>query len=289
MADAQHPQGEEVRLQGEADALRRRAEELLDGIAGGDSLPEDAATVLHELRVHQIELEMQNEELRATQHTLQVQHEKYYDLFDSAPVGYLTVNSKGMVTEANLTAVHLLGVERQLLVGQPFSAFVETADRDEHYLRVRAMEKTSEPQSFDLQLCRASHRPDCAPERFWAHLEARPRHDDDGEGLYRLAFTDITERKQTEAALAARLNITEYALDHSLDEIIQKALDEIEAATGSSVGFFHFVDEDQKSLLLQTWSTNTLATQCTAEGKSSHYAVDEAGVWADCLREGRPI
>ena len=58
MADAQQPQDNEARLQGEADALRRRAEELLDGIADGDSLPEDTAAVLHELRVHQIELEM---------------------------------------------------------------------------------------------------------------------------------------------------------------------------------------------------------------------------------------
>jgi PAS domain S-box-containing protein len=81
----------------------------------------------------------------------------------------------------------------------------------------------------------------------------------------------------------------EYAATHSLDELLQKALDEIEAVTNSSIGFFHFVHADQKTLTLQAWSTRTLNEFCKAEGKGLHYSIDEAGVWTDCVRERQPV
>ena len=124
-----------------AGELRRQAEVHLDELstaaaaaaaAASPSLPVPAelSAAVHELRVHQIELEMQNEELRRGQLELEAQREKYFELFDLAPVGYLTLSDQGIVRDANLTAAHLLGVERQLLVGQPFSAFVLAPDRD---------------------------------------------------------------------------------------------------------------------------------------------------------------
>jgi len=101
--------------------------------------------------------------------------------------------------------------------------------------------------------------------------------------------TDVTGQRHEEALSAARVRVAEYSAAHSLDETIQCALDEAEALTDSKIAFFHFVDDDQLSLRLQTWSTNTLATQCTASGKGSHYPVEDAGVWAECLRELRPV
>ena len=100
---------------------------------------------------------------------------------------------------------------------------------------------------------------------------------------------DMTERKQAERVLKARLRISDYALDHSLDELLTKVLDEGEALTGSEIGFFHFVDVDQLNLSLQTWSTRTLTTICQAEGKGQHYPLESAGVWADCIREKKPV
>jgi PAS domain-containing protein len=117
--------------------LRRQAEERLAELSAGAaaaSAPEELAAGVHELRVNQIELEMQTEELLRAQLELEEQRAKYFDLFDLAPVGYLTINEKGIVGEANLTAARLLGVERQNLDGQRFSAFVFAADRDAHYL-----------------------------------------------------------------------------------------------------------------------------------------------------------
>lgn len=102
---------------------------------------------------------------------------------------------------------------------------------------------------------------------------------------------DITEHKRAEKVTQARLRMLEavYAADMTLDDTQRLLLDEIEAQTGSRIGFYHFLEEDQQTLSLQNWSTNTLAAMCAAEGKGSHYPVAEAGVWADCARERRPV
>ena len=282
---------------GEADKLRQRAERLLDDIvdayADADSSTptrEGLAEAVHELRVHQIELETQNEELRQAQIELDEQREKYFDLFDRAPVGYLIIDSGGKITSANLTASSMLGVERQILVGSPLSAFVLTEDRDTYYLHTQAMKKTFQPQTFEVRLVRVSGEADVDGGHFWALFESVPRRAADGELSSSLvAFTDISKKMRAEALIASRSRIAEYAVYHSLDEVIQCALDELETITRSKIGFFHWVDEDQESLTLQTWSTKTLASQCTAKGQGDHYAISDAGVWADCVREGHPI
>jgi len=207
-----------------ADKLRREAEERFDGLsaaaaaaAAASPAPEDVTAIVHELRVHQIELEMQNDELRGVQLELDAQREKYFELFDQAPVGYLTLSDNGIVGDANFTAVHLLGVERQLLVGQPFSACVLAADRDAYYLHQRTLQKTKAPQTCELRLQRVGAgaggggdgaagggEADADAAHFWAHLESRPQRGADGESLsVWVTFTDVAERKAAEEALRA--------------------------------------------------------------------------------------
>lgn len=100
---------------------------------------------------------------------------------------------------------------------------------------------------------------------------------------------DLTERWRSERLLKSRLFLSEYALVHSEMELLQVTLDEAEKLTGSSIGFFHYVDEKQETLHLQAWSTNTLATMCAAQGRDKHYPISEAGVWVDCVREKMPV
>lgn len=83
---------------------------------------------------------------------------------------------------------------------------------------------------------------------------------------------------------SARSRLLKFAQSHNLEEVLVRTLDEAEALTGSRIGFYHFVDEDEKGLTLQAWSTRTTDEFCTAEGKLSHYPIAQAGVWVDCVR-----
>jgi PAS domain S-box-containing protein len=124
----------------------------------------------------------------------------------------------------------------------------------------------------------------------WAHTDKIPIFDKDGVpiGLIGLA-QDITERKQADELIKIRLRLLEFAATHSLAELLQKSLDEISEFTKSPVGFYHFIEQDQKTLSLQAWSTRTLEEFCKAAGAGMHYDIEEAGVWADCIRERRPV
>ena len=157
--------------------------------------PDATRHMLHELRVHQIQLEMQNEELRRTQEELNASRTRYFDLYDLAPVGYCTACEQGHILEANLTAATLLGLARTALVKQPISRFILKEDQDIfHRHRTRLLE-TGEPQSCDLRMA----RPDGATFRM--HLECSATHDEAGEHVCRIVLSDITERKQVEEAL----------------------------------------------------------------------------------------
>ena len=99
----------------------------------------------------------------------------------------------------------------------------------------------------------------------------------------------IQQRAQTEQILQVRLTLIQYASTHTLEELLRFTLDQIAELTGSKIGFFHFLESDQKTLWLRTWSTNTLQNVYIVSDTGSHYDVDQAGVWIDCIRARRPI
>lgn len=263
-------------------SLCRREEEKtrLDEATALKKMPLDnARQIYHDLCVHQIALEKQNKELLGMQHELATLHARYSDLFDLAPVGYLALNEQGVIQNANLAAASLLGVMRRSLLKKPITNYMLSEDQDVYCWNRQQVFDTGELQVWEMRMVRADGSP------FWAHLQSTPAHNDE----YWIALIDITARKQAEMLLQSRLTISDYAFTHSLDELLTKVLDEAEALTGSQIGFFHFVDTDQVTLSLQTWSTNTNSTICTAEGKGQHYPLESAGVWADCIREQRPL
>jgi PAS domain S-box-containing protein len=100
---------------------------------------------------------------------------------------------------------------------------------------------------------------------------------------------DITERVQNERSTKTRLNLIEYAVNHSTNDLLQHALDHIGALVDSPIGFFHFVEADQKTLSLQQWSTATREQFCRALPNNTHYPIDTAGVWAECVHTRAPV
>jgi diguanylate cyclase (GGDEF)-like protein/PAS domain S-box-containing protein len=100
---------------------------------------------------------------------------------------------------------------------------------------------------------------------------------------------DITERRLNGILLRTRLDLVELAPDLALEDFLRLALDRAAEITGSTVGFYHFVEPDQVTISLQAWSTRTLQEFCKAQGSGMHYSLHEAGVWADSIRQRRPV
>ncbi|HTY23903.1 MAG TPA: PAS domain S-box protein [Desulfomonilaceae bacterium] len=181
--------------------LRRRAEQRVadkqfDVSELSDTSSEKLRQLIHELQVHQIELELQNDELRRTQQELRASLEPYAELYDFAPVGYFTLDQNGVIREANLTGSSLLGVETALLLGKPLAGFVNQEGGDILYLHFRRVLETQSKQTCDVQI------PKKDGNQVFMHLESQLIRNQDGLlGGFRTVAFDITDRKKAEADL----------------------------------------------------------------------------------------
>jgi two-component system, cell cycle sensor histidine kinase and response regulator CckA len=185
----------------EATDLRRRAEARME--EGPPAVPTELAalsldqvrTMLHELNVHQIELEMQNEELRQSRAELEASHQRYFHLFDLAPVGYFTLTEDARILEANLTGCELLGLPRSDLLDRPFTQFILGDDQDGYYHHRRAVVNAGSPATCELQMVRSDGG------SFHALLESAPSppFPVDDRAAFRTVVSDITERTRVAA------------------------------------------------------------------------------------------
>lgn len=181
--------------------LRTRAEviagEQPKALSNGGEVSSPAAMqkTLHELKVYQIELEMQNEELRRAQLQLDNERARYFDLYDLAPVGYLAVNEAGLILQSNLKAASLLGLARSELVNRPISRFIAKDSQDAYYQLRRQLFETGKTEQCDLQMVTS------LGAKVWVQLTtaAEPAAGD-GQRL-RIVINDISERKQAEESL----------------------------------------------------------------------------------------
>ncbi len=156
----------------------------------------DIEKLVHELQVHQIELEMQNDELRKAQVEIEESRRKYVDLYDFAPVGYFTLDKNAVIIETNLTGPSLLGVERTRLFKTLFIHFILPEDRDLFMKFWRKFTENPGRQSCELRLKTKASGP------MWVGLESTAVYAPDGKFTgVRLAVIDITERKRSEEAL----------------------------------------------------------------------------------------
>ena len=175
--------------------LRVRAEKLLaaEGLGLRQLPPEEVLQLVHELQVHQIELEIQNEELRRAQETITETGNRYADLYDFAPVGYVTLDPHGLIVEVNLTGARLLGAPRNVLLQKPFILFVASGDRQAFHAYLRRLPASGAPQSCELEINPQQGPPGAVSLESLALVEAG------GKVIqYRMAITDITRRRQAE-------------------------------------------------------------------------------------------
>ena len=122
------------------------------------------------------------------------------------------------------------------------------------------------------------------------NITVSPLSDAEGQvTAYVHVMRDITEQKQAEELVHQRLKLRDLAITSTMDELLQATLDACELLTNSSIGFFHLVDEEQKNVTLQAWSSNTLATMCTAKDKGHFYPISKAGLWTECFHSREPV
>ena len=188
-------------LEPAAGALRLRAEEKeVDNCRRNPELleplsSETAGRLLHELRVHQIELEMQNEELRVKQAELEVSQARYFNFYNLAPVGYLTISEKGLIEEANLTISTLLGLPEKSLVGRMVSSFIFSEDQDGYYLFIKKLFASTASGACELRLM----KPD--GEKLWGRMEVALTQDLGGNLVVRAVVSEISAMKKAEEDL----------------------------------------------------------------------------------------
>ncbi len=186
--------------------LRVEAEKVL---AGQPALPGARAAIptgsdhlIHELEVHQVELEMQNEELRRMQVQLEQSQAQYFDLFDLAPVGYLTLDFKGRIQGANLTAARILDTVKTQLVGRLLTPYLFPADADGWFLALKGLRQSGQSRALELRMVKPSGTV------FWAGLQMSLAQDPADEQCLRLALSDISalkEANETRRALEVKM------------------------------------------------------------------------------------
>ena len=183
-------------------------------------LPEDLATLspdetrqlIHDLHVHQIELEMQNDELRRTRADLDAAQARYFDFYDLAPVGYITVDAQGLILHANLNSATQLGLMRSALLQQVFNKFIHKEDQDRFYLLQQRVMATQAAQSDEFRVVNGN-------AQLWVQMDAVAATGDGGAPEVRLVLIDISERKRFEDRLIRDEAKLKTILDGASDAI----------------------------------------------------------------------
>ena len=401
--------------------LRNKTESILKNrYQDTESIPKkDFEKLINDVQVYQIELEIQNEELRNVQKELELSRDRLSILYHKAPVGYIVLDEAGMIVDANQTISEMLVKDRDDLIHKPFSQFVVLADRMLFFSRFKVFFNKPDGKIMEIRLIRENNTPlyarlegrfpdskttikeqqyrqllvtiaditkrKLAEEKIvqqeaelkgtlysiaapvisidvenriarmnpaaesitgWIEADATGRPIDEvlqiieyenrqqvrrtvkrimhkisgigfSDQLFLIAkdgrkipvaisyspifdsygnvggailvFNDRTEEHLTKRLTDSRFSLIEYASNHTLDELLTRTLDEVGEIVDSPIGFYHFVESDQKTLSLQQWSTRTLKDYCMAEGKGAHYSIDKAGVWVDCVRYKKTV
>jgi len=201
-------------------ALKQQAEKMIierpgQSPADLDMLSyEETQRKLDELYVHQIELEIQNDELRRLHAELDVERERYFQLYDLAPVGYCSISDSGIILESNNTLKKMLGEVKAAMINKPLSLLIHKEEKNTFLLLIRRLYESGELQEHDLRMLRKDGTP------LWVHLTATIAQDTDGTRKCLVALADITNTKNAEDALRESEEENRQIIEQSRDAFV---------------------------------------------------------------------
>ncbi|MCP4140020.1 MAG: PAS domain S-box protein [Chloroflexi bacterium] len=221
------------------------------------------------------------------EHSLRESEKKFKDLFEKSKDANLIIHN-GVFIDFNQAAIDLLGYKNKKdLLNTPPEKLSPDMQPDGRGSKEKASEM------IEIALEKGSHR------FIWYHQRANSEifpvevllttiTTEKNQALLHTVWRDITDRIRKENIIKVRLALAEFSFSHSMEDVLQKTIDEAEKLTNSKIGFYHFLNEDQKALSLQAWSSKTLDGYCTIEDPEKHYPIERAGVWVECIKTGQP-
>ena len=247
------------------------------------SKPDITPVLLYKACLYTIEKDYIHKQVSGVKEALSISEKRYRRLFECAQDGILILEfDTGKILDVNPYLVNMLGYSHAEFLGKflwEVSPFKDTSLNKASFKELQTQGhvryenlplETVSGKSIDVEFVSNSYPVN-------------------GNTFIQCNIRDITDRKMAEEFIRIRLELLEFSATHSLDELLQKTLDEICSLTRSTVGFYHFANEDERTISLQAWSTRTISEFCQAEKREQHYPVDMAGVWADAVRERRPV
>ncbi len=263
--------------------LRKKAEELLEKKQlkpGSQHSEAETLKLIHELEVHQIELELQNDELIMARSAAQDAAEKYIELYDFAPAGYFTLSKEGKINKLNLSGSQLLGKERERLKNSRFGSFVSDDTRQNFNLFLRKVFNSKVKETCEVALRSDGNSPT------YVYLSGIIT---ENEEQCLVTAVDNTELKMSLEALAIQVRVAEVFLTVSDDEMFNEMLKIILEVMHSPFGVFGYIDEEGASVI--PTMTRQVWNECEVSGKSIRFPRETWGnsTWAKALREKKII
>jgi PAS domain S-box-containing protein len=241
------------------------------------------ASMAAQLRALIAGMEQRMTELSVMGQALQKSEAEFRRIVTTANEGVCVLDLEAGTTFANARMAEMLGCAAAEMIGRPFEDFIFPEDRGEHGRRMDAR-LHGMAENYELRLRRKDGQP------VWTLVSATPVFDSEHRvaGSFGM-FTDISERRRNDAINAAHLRLVQFSFAHSMHELLEETLDEVERLTGSRVGSYHLLDEEQQTLTLQAWSAATRAQLLGGGDARPRRPIPGAGAWADCVARRRPV
>ncbi|MBN2104812.1 PAS domain S-box protein [bacterium] len=241
------------------------------------------------LVIRQRYLKMHYRELYQSESALRESMEKYAVTLNAIGDAVISTDARGQIEFMNPVSEDLTGWSQKDARGKQLNEVFKIVDEDTREVVESPVERViKEGAMVNL----ADHTLLIAKDGREIPISdsgALIREENQGITGVVLVFRDQTEERLSRRLTNTRLKLIEFATHHTLDELLTEALDLVGAFVDSPIGFYHFVDSDQKTVALQQWSSKTVEEFCRIEGRGMNYHIDQAGIWVDCLHQKKPV